>query len=135
VISGCFLAVGTLIGARYGGEGVAAGFSIGAALAIPAYLYVLSKQLLTPVRVIAREIVAPLVATLAMAVVVTALLRKLPAWDPLLQLVVLAVCGLLSFTLVLTAISGRRLLADLQWLLTANRDVGSGLVGGTPNCE
>jgi PST family polysaccharide transporter len=132
VLSGCFLAVGTLLGARYGGEGVAAGFSIGAALALPAYLFVLSKQLLTPMRVIAREVVSPFVATLAMAVAVIALMQKLPAWNPALQLSSLAVCGFVSFALVLALISGRQLWRDLQWLLATNRPVG-GLA--SPNCD
>jgi len=133
VLSGCFLALGTLIGARYGGEGVATGFSIGAALAIPAYLFVLAKQLSVPVRVIAREVVAPIVATLAMAVAVTALMQRLPAWNPALQLSVLALCGSVTFVLALALISGRQLLRDLQWLIGSSRPVGSGLA--SPNCD
>jgi O-antigen/teichoic acid export membrane protein len=133
VLSGCFLATGTLIGARYGGEGVAAGFSSGAALALPAYLFVLSKQLLTPVRVIAREVVCPLVATLAMAVAVVALLQRLPHWNALMQLSLVALCGVISYSLVLALLSGRRLWQDLRWLLASNRDVGSELV--SPNCD
>ena len=133
VLSGIFLALGTLLGARYGGEGVAAGFSIGAALVIPAYLFVLSKQLLTSMRVIAREVAAPLVATLAMAVAVAALMQKLPPWSPALQLSALALCGFVTFTLVLALISGRRLWRDLQWLIGSNRAIADGLV--SPNCD
>ena len=128
VLSGCFLALGTLVGAQYGGEGVAAGFSIGAVLALPAYLYVLSRQLMTPVRSIAREVACPLVATLAMAVAVTALLPKLPPWNPALQLTVLALCGMVTFAVVLALISGRQLWQDLQWLLATNRRVDGELV-------
>jgi O-antigen/teichoic acid export membrane protein len=128
VLSGCFLALGTLLGARYGGAGVAAGFSIGAVLALPAYLFVLSKQLLTPVRVILREVVCPLVATLTMAVAVTALAQKLPAWNPAVQLVALTLCGFVTFALVLALISGRQLWRDLQWLLATNRRIDGELV-------
>ena len=128
VLSGCFLALGTLLGARYGGEGVAAGFSIGALLALPAYLFVLSKQLLTPIRGMVREIVSPLVATLAMAVAVTALMQKLPPWNPILQLSALALCGFVTFVCVLALISGRQLRQDLQWILATNRHIDGELV-------
>jgi len=129
VLSGCFLALGTLLGARYGdGEWVAAGFSIGALLALPAYLFVLAKQLLTPIRGIAREVVSPLVATLAMAVAVTALMQRLPAWNPVLQLCALALCGFVTFAAVLALISGRQLWRDVQWLLAANRRIDGELV-------
>jgi PST family polysaccharide transporter len=135
VLSGCFLAAGTIIGSRYGGEGVAAGFSIGCVLTIPVYLSVLAKQLLTPARVIAREIAAPLVATLVMALVVATALQRIPSWNPLLQLAIAVLCGLLSFASVLAVISGRRLWEDLQWMLGTNPNVGSEFVNGTPHCE
>src|SRR5262249_34974061 len=51
VLNGCFLAAGTVLGTRGGAEGVAIGFSIGAALAAPAYLFVLARRLSTSVRV------------------------------------------------------------------------------------
>lgn len=133
VLSGCFLALGTMLGSRYGGEGVAAGFSIGAALAAPAYLFTLSRLLLTPVRVILREVVSPLVATLAMTVAIIALMQRLPAWNPTLQLSALALCGVVIFALVLALISGRQLWGDLQWLLATNRRMDGGLV--SPNCD
>ena len=128
VLTGCFLALGTLVGARYGGEGVAAGFSAGALLALPAYLWVLSKQLFMPIRGIAREVAPPLVASLAMSVAVTALMQRVPALHPVLQLSVLALCGLVTFSLVLALISGRQLWRDLQWLLASNRRVDGELV-------
>jgi len=133
VLTGCFLALGTVVGARYGGEGVAAGFSAGAVLALPAYLLVLGRQLRTPIRGIVREVISPLVATLAMAVAVTALMQKLPAWNPALQLSALALCGFVTYAAVLALISGRQLWQDLQWLLAANRPIDGGLV--SPNCD
>lgn len=123
VLNGCFLAAGTFLGARFGGEGVAAGFSIGAGLAAPAYLYVLSKQLTTPIAAVAREAVSPLVATLAMALVVSALLRRLQGWNPALELAIVIAAGALSFALVLAALAGRRLWEDVRWLLSTNRNV------------
>jgi PST family polysaccharide transporter len=133
VLSGCFLAAGALLGAHYGGKGVAAGFSIGAALVAPVYLLTLSRLLLTPVRVILHEVVSPLVATLAMAVAVIALTQRLPAWNPALQLSALALCGFVTFTLVLALIAGRQLWRDLQWLLATNRHINGGLV--SPRCD
>lgn len=127
VLSGCFLAAGTIIGARYGGEGVAAGFSIGAALVSPAYLMVLSKQLHTPVRVILYETLAPLVATAAMALVLSAVLPRLAIWTPLLQLSILCLCGFVTFSLVLALISGRRMWQDVQWLFGPAHKVGAEL--------
>ncbi|HEX4191714.1 MAG TPA: oligosaccharide flippase family protein [Stellaceae bacterium] len=132
VLSGCFLAAGTLLGARYGGEGVAAGFSIGAALVAPVYLVTLSRLLLTPIHAILHEVVSPLVATLAMAVAVIALTQRLPAWNPALQLSALALCGVITFTAVLGLIAGRQLWRDLQWLLATNRHI-DGLV--SPRCD
>jgi O-antigen/teichoic acid export membrane protein len=133
VFSGCCLAVGTLLGARYGGEGAAAGFSVGAAVALPAYLLTLSKQLLAPLRIIGREILCPLIATLAMAVAVIALAQRLPAAHPALQLGAKALCGAVTFALVLASISGRRLWQDLQWLLASKRQIDGGVL--SPNCD
>ena len=53
--------------------------------------------------------------------------------SPGLQLSALALCGFVTFTLVLALISGRRLRQDLQWLIGSNCHVGSGLV--SPNCD
>lgn len=133
VLSGCFLALGTLLGARYGGAGAAAGFSIGAMVVIPAYLFTLSKQLLMPMRIIVREILPPLVATLAMAVAVTALKQRLLSWNPALQLSTLALCGFVVFSSVLALISGRQLWRDLQWLFASSRRMDGHLV--SPNCD
>lgn len=122
VLSGCFLGAGTLVGARFGGEGVAAGFSVGAVLAAPAYLVVLSKHLATPVRHVLHEALAPCIATLAMAVVVLALLQRLSGWNPVAQLAFLSLAGMVGFVSVLVAISGGRIWRDLQWLLGASRN-------------
>ncbi|HVA13791.1 MAG TPA: lipopolysaccharide biosynthesis protein [Stellaceae bacterium] len=123
LLSGVLLGAGTVIGARYGGVGVAAGFSLGAALAAPVYLRTLSRQLLISTHAIASEILAPIVATLAMVLAISVLRREIGAWDPWLQLVALVLCGLVSFSSVLAAISWRRLWEDLHWLLAANRNV------------
>lgn len=125
VLTGCFLAAGTMLGARYGGEGVAAGFSIGAAFAAPAYVFILTKQLSTSVRVIVRDALPPLIATLAMALAVSTVLQRLPPWNPVLQLAVLVLCGSISFSIVLAAISGRRLRQDLRWLLRSRGDTSA----------
>lgn len=122
LLSGGFLCVGTLLGARHGGEGVAAGFSLGAALAAPAYLFVLSKQLAISVAAILREALAPVVATLAMAVVVLALLQRLSAWSPAAELGIIILAAVASFGVVLVTISGDRLWRDLQRLLGAGRN-------------
>jgi O-antigen/teichoic acid export membrane protein len=121
LFTGCFLAVGTLLGAHYGSEGVAAGFSIGAALVAPAYLGVFAKQHGVPMKMVARDTISPFVATLAMAVVVLAILRQLPAWGPWLQLLAVIFCGSVSFVLVLAGISGRRVWEDAQSLFAPNR--------------
>ena len=135
ILTGCFLAGGTVLGARYGGEGVALGFSVGAALAVPAYLSVLARQLLTPMRVFAREIAAPLLATLVMALVVAAVLQRLPDSHPLMELSITILCGMVSFALALAVFSGRRLLEDLRWLLAANRGTSNEVASGTSGCD
>jgi O-antigen/teichoic acid export membrane protein len=120
VLTGSFLLIGTVAGAPGGAEGIAAGFSVGAALALPAYIFALAKQLAMPLRVIIRDAFSPpLVATLAMGVVIFATQGRLPPWYPLVQLAVLVLCGAVSFFVVLAAMSGRRLQQDLRWLLHA----------------
>jgi PST family polysaccharide transporter len=121
LLSGVCLALGVILGGSYGGEGVACGFSFGAALAVPFYLYAFSRQLGIPVAQIVRETSAPLVATLAMAVGVLALERALPDWPPAVGLAALVLAGAISFGVVLAAISGRRVWADLQWLFAPHR--------------
>jgi PST family polysaccharide transporter len=130
-LTGVLLAAGTLLGARYGGEGVAAGFSIGAILAAPAYLRMLSKQLRLPVRVILREAIAPIAATLAMAMAVITAAHRLPNGGPALQLSTLMLCGAVVYILALSLIAGRQILRDLQWLLRQNRQIDDGLL--SPN--
>jgi hypothetical protein len=63
-----------------------------------------------------------------MAVAVTALMQKLPPWNPILQLSALALCGFVTFVCVLALISGRQLRQDLQWLLATNRHIDGELV-------
>lgn len=122
IFCGVFLGLGTLLGARHGGEGVAAGFSVGAACAAPAFLWVLAKDLHVPVRAIAREALPSLVASLVMAVAVTALLRGLPPWNSAIELGILATSGAGVFALVLVLLSGGRLLRDVRSLFAAGRD-------------
>lgn len=125
VLNGCLLAAGTVLGTRGGPEGIAIGFSIGAALATPAYLFILAKRLSTRMRSIAGEAIPTLVATLAMAVAVSALLRRLPPWSPVLQLAILVLGGAITFFIVLAAISGRRLQQDLRWILRPRGDASA----------
>jgi hypothetical protein len=70
-----------------------------------------------PLRDILRDAFSPLLATLAMALVVLAVQQRLPPWPPVLQLATLVLCGAISFAVVLAAMSGPRLLQDLHWLL------------------
>ena len=86
------------------------------------YIFVLTKRLSTSLGVVVRDAFHPLMATLAMAVVVLAVLHRLPPWNPVLQLAILVLCGALSFSVVLGATSGRRLRQDLRWLLRARAD-------------
>jgi O-antigen/teichoic acid export membrane protein len=125
VLNGCFLVVGTLLGTRGGAEGIAIGFSIGAALATPAYLFILARRLSASLRVIASDTLPTLVATLAMAVAVSELLRRLPHWNPVLELTVLVLGGAITFFAVLAAISGRQLQQDLRWILRPRRDAST----------
>jgi hypothetical protein len=124
-LSGAFLIAGTLAGSRFGAAGVAAGMSIGAALAAPAYLYILARQFVTSVATILREIGAPLLATLAMAVAVFTIHRQLPAERAAFDLAVLVLSGVVSFPLALVIVSGSRLKEDLRWLLAAKGEAAA----------
>jgi len=126
VLSGCLLLAGTVLGAAGGAAGVAAGFSGGAALALPVYVFALGKQLSMPLRDILRDAFSPLLATLAMALVVLAVQQRLPPWPPVLQLAILVLCGAISFAVVLAAMSGPRLLQDLRWLLRPRHNATTG---------
>jgi hypothetical protein len=57
-----------------------------------------------------------------MALAVAAVLRRIPAWSPWVQLASLVFCGLIVFFTVLAAISWRRLEADLHWLFTTGQN-------------
>jgi O-antigen/teichoic acid export membrane protein len=128
LVSGVLLMIGVLGGARFGGEGVAAGFSLGAGIAFPIYLFVFSRELDVPLHQIARETYKPLLATLAMTISVITFAQHLPNWPDILQLIAMILCGVTSFTLVLAVISGRRVLEDLQWLFAAKRGVPAELL-------
>jgi len=122
VLNACFVVAGAVLGAAGGAAGVAAGFSVGAALATPASIFVLGQRLSIPMRVIIRDAFSPLIATLAMALVIVVALRQLPPGHPALQLAILALCGGISFAAVLAIISGQRLREDLRWLLKSRRN-------------
>lgn len=132
VLTGCFLAAGTLLGSRHGAAGVAIGFSIGAAMPLSAYLIVLSKQLVTPVRAILREVLCPLVGALAMTVVLITLTQRISLWNPALQLSALALSGLVTFVVVLALISRRQVVSDLRWLLALHYPMDHGAVSPVP---
>jgi PST family polysaccharide transporter len=119
LLAGVSLTTGTVIGSYFGAAGVAAGLSVGAACAAPAYFRVLSRELLVSTRTILAEIVSPLFATLVMALAIEILLREIAAWAPWRQLLVLMLGGFISFSIVLIAVSWRRLGEDIQWLLAS----------------
>lgn len=123
VLTSCFQAAGIAAGARFGADGVALGFSAGAALAAPAYLWVLSKEARIGIRSVARETLLPLIGTAAMGAVVF-LIGKFFRLEPELQLATDIVCGGTVFVLVLTAGSGRRVWSDMQLLFAAHPSMG-----------
>lgn len=110
--------LGTFIGTFYGPEGAAAGLSLGTALALPAYVETICRQLSIPRQQLLRELAPPMLAALAMGVVLTAVLAGASSWTPWLKLLAVVAAGFSSFIAVLAALSWRRLEGDLQWLLS-----------------
>lgn len=125
ILSSALLIIGTMVGSRYGAEGVATGMSGGAILAAPVYLYVLARQFRIPVWTFLSEITAPILATAAMAAVVVILEHQLPPARAGFDLAVLMLCGAATFPIALMTISGPRLVEDLKWLLGRSERTGS----------
>jgi O-antigen/teichoic acid export membrane protein len=131
VLSSALLILGTILGSRYGAQGVASGMSAGAILAAPAYLCVLARQFRIPLWTLLCELTAPILATAAMAAAVAILDRQLPPARAGVDLAVLVFCGGATFLIAFAAISGPRLLEDLKWLLRpSDRAVTTGLPNG-----
>jgi len=115
------LTAGTLIGAGFGGPGVALGLSVGAAIAVPFYLETLAKELHISKSAIGREIAPPLIATGMMAAVLS-LLTTMESSEIWVQLATMISVGVLTYLVVLAAISWRRLEEDFQWLFSSKID-------------
>lgn len=125
-----FLAAGIVVGARFGADGVALGFSAGAALTAPAYLLILSKEARISIRSILAETLSPAIATTAMGAAVMLLehfSQHFSTRDPVLQLAIIILCGTATFVLVLAAGSGRRVWYDMQLLFAGNHPAASPL--------
>ncbi|MGH6827617.1 MAG: oligosaccharide flippase family protein, partial [Rhizomicrobium sp.] len=125
LLSSTLLVAGTVIGSRFGATGVAGGMSAGAALAAPAYLYLLARQFHLPIATLLHEILSPIMATAAMAIVVFTIRRELPAGYDARNLAILVPSGVASFALALTIFSGARLREDFRWLLGSSRRTGN----------
>ena len=108
--------LGTSIGTFYGAEGAAAGLSLGTALALPAYVETVCRQLSIARRDLLRGLAPPLIAVVGMGIVVIAVLAGTSSWSVWLKLFIVVTSGLVSFITILAAISWRRLEGDLQWL-------------------
>jgi PST family polysaccharide transporter len=117
VLSSALLILGTLVGSRYGAEGVAFGMSAGAILAAPVYLFALARQFRIPLSTLLGEVTPPILATGAMAAVVAVVGRQLPPARAEFDLAALVLCGAATFAIAFATISGPRLMEDLKWLL------------------
>jgi len=131
ILNSALLVLGTIVGSRYGAEGVAAGMSAGAILAAPAYLHVLARQFRIPLWTLLCELMAPILATAAMAAVVAVLDRQLDATRAGFDLAVLVLCGAATFAIAFIMISGPRVLEDIKWLLSPSDKTGN--ITGLPN--
>jgi PST family polysaccharide transporter len=118
------LIAGTLIGAPYGGPGVALGLSVAATLAVPLYLDTLAKELHVSKATIGKEIAPPLIATGVMATVLSILATLDSGAQMWLQLSIMIACGMIAYLAALAAISWRRLEEDIAWLFSSKSDAG-----------
>lgn len=125
-LSGSLLVVGTLVGAHFGAMGVAAGMSIGASLALPAYVRALSTQLQASAATIARVTLPPILASAFMGLLVFAVRSHMGSLNPFLQLASLVALGACAYVLALAALSGEQLRQDVRWVFgskTAEHDL------------
>lgn len=116
LLSSTTSAVATFIGAQWGVQGAAAGFSAGAVLLSPFYLWTLARFTQVKLSALASAVATSLVASAIMAVVVL-LVRNQTAWlSPALQLTAAVAAGVLCYGIALVGMDGRRIREDLARL-------------------
>jgi O-antigen/teichoic acid export membrane protein len=117
LLTGLFMNVGLLIGARFGAPGAAAGLSVGGLLITPAYIWTLARSLKVPARVLAGEASAPMGASVIMVVSVLLARQAMGGWQDWAQLSVSILVGGATFGAALALLCRRRLLDDLREIL------------------
>jgi len=110
------IAVATFIGSHYGINSAAAGFSVGAALMTPVYIWYLSRTMQVSVSSLLAAAMPSLVAVLMMAVAVLLVRSQIERLDPLLQLVVAVTVGVVVFGATVFVIDGRQIREDIARL-------------------
>jgi O-antigen/teichoic acid export membrane protein len=110
--------IGTGVGTFFGAEGAALGLSVGAALAWPAYVGAVCRQISIPRRLIWTEVAPPVIAVSVTGGILVLVVTEISAWNPWLKLFSVTVADFSTFVLVLAAISWRRLQDDVQWVLS-----------------
>jgi O-antigen/teichoic acid export membrane protein len=121
LLNGAMTSLSALIGSHFGSEGVAAGLSLGAAVAAPGYIIVLSREVgISPFALI-QDIAPPLAATGAMVIVLASLSPAISEWGASTQVIMMMAAGAISFTAVLAATAWQSFAEDVRWLCSAGR--------------
>jgi PST family polysaccharide transporter len=118
---------GAAIGTRWGANGVAIGFSLATAVALPFYVLTLSAQLHLSVRQVAAAVSRPLLATLGMGAVVWILRQETAGLAAPLRVALLIGAGAASYAAFLMLFCGRQVAHDLKALIPLQPSPRGGL--------
>lgn len=115
-LSSIAIAIATFVGARWGVEEGAAGFSAGAAVMLPLYVWSLAKVTRIPVTTLLSAAATSVSATAIMAGFVILARARSAGLDPALQLTIAVGTGIATYAGALFSIAGRQIRDDISRL-------------------
>lgn len=115
-LSSIALAIGTFVGAHWGLSGGAAGFSVGAAVIGPLYVWSLAQVTRIPAKTLVSATTTSLIATVIMAGFVLLAREEARNLAPLDQLAITVGVGLLTYGAALFSMGGRQIRDDIARL-------------------
>jgi O-antigen/teichoic acid export membrane protein len=116
LLSSIALVIGTFMGAHWGLTHGAAGFSIGAAMMLPLYIWSLAQVTRVPATTLLSAMSAALFATAIMTGAVLFTRVEARSISPLYQLVIAVTGGLITYGAAIFSIAGRQIRDDIARL-------------------
>jgi PST family polysaccharide transporter len=116
LLSSVAIAIATFVGAHWGVTGGAAGFSVGAAVMLPLYVWGLAQVTRIPATTLLSAVSTSLAATAIMAAFAFLARKESAGLGPLPQLAVIVGVGFLIYGAALFSIGGRQIRDDIARL-------------------